>query len=165
MIWSMPSSVLLPMTWVTWKAICCPSLSAEPSVIFDSEEERLTFVSFCLASMQHLFDEYCKVFFECWNEDAKPVYQGVEGMQDYIRRQLLKDTIGFCASSNIFRCAGGQNNYPEYDDLTDPIAKRNATILSILMDHHMIISRDQYSTAQEWMDDLLTMLKEFRAKI
>ena len=115
--------------------------------------------------MQLLFAEYCNVFFKCWNEDAKPVYQGVEGMQEYVRKQLLKDTIGFCASSNIFRCAGGQNNYPEYDDLTDKTAKRNATILSIMMDHQMIISREKYADVQEWIDELLTMLKEFRAKI
>lgn len=132
---------------------------------FDSEAERWTFVSYTLATMQHLFAEYCNVFFKCWDEDAKPVYQGVEGMQEYVRKQLLKDTIGFCASSNIFRCAGGQNNYPEYDDLSDKTAKRNATVLSIMMDHQMIISREKYADVQEWIDELLTMLKEFRAKI
>ena len=72
--------------------------------------------------------------------------------------------IGFCASSNIFRCAGNIN-YPEYDDLTDNQAKRNAVILSLLMDHHMILHRDEYKNVQEWIEDLLDMLKEFMVKI
>ena len=132
---------------------------------FPSEEERLTFISYTLATMQHLFAEYCKVFFECWDTDAKPIYQGIPGMQEYVQKQLLQDTIGFCASSNFFRCAGGHGNYPEYDDLTDPIAQRNAVILSILMDHKMILCREDYNSVQEWIDDLLSILKEFRAKI
>lgn len=132
---------------------------------FPSEEERLTFISYTLATMQHLFAEYCKVFFECWDTDAKPIYQGIPGMQEYVQKQLLQDTIGFCASSNFFRCAGGHGNYPEYDDLTNPIAQRNAVILSILMDHKMILCREDYKTVQEWIDDLLSILKEFRAKI
>ena len=131
---------------------------------FDSEAERWTFVSYMLASMQHLFADYCRVFFECWDADAKPIYQGVEGMQEYIQKQLLKDMIGFCASSNLFRCAGGHGNYPEYDDLTDKEAQRNATVLSILMDHQMITHREKYADVQEWIDELLTMLKEFKAK-
>lgn len=132
---------------------------------FDSEEERLTFISYILASMQHLFADYCRIFFECWQEDAKAVYQGVEGMQEHIQKQLLKDMIGFCSSSNLFRCAGGHGNYPEYDDLTDAAAKRNATILSILMDHRMMLRREEYQNVEEWIEDLLSMLKEFRAKV
>ena len=131
---------------------------------FDSEEERLTFISYTLASMQHLFEEYCKVFFACWDADAKPIYQGIPGMQEYVQKQLLQDVIGFCASSNFFRCAGGHGNYPEYDDLTDPIAQRNAVILSIIMDHRMILCRGDYANIQEWIDDLLNLLKEFVAK-
>jgi len=132
---------------------------------FPSEEERLTFISYTLATMQHLFAQYCKVFFECWNTDAKPIYQGIPGMQEYVQKQLLQDVIGFCASSNFFRCAGGHGNYPEYDDLTDPIAQRNAVILSIIMDHRMILCREDYHDVQEWIDDLLNLLKEFVAKI
>ena len=132
---------------------------------FDSETERMNFVSYMLASMQHLFDEYCRVFFECWDNDAKAVYQGVPGMQEYVRKQLLQNMIGFCATSNIFRCAGGHGNYPEYDDLTDKTAQRNAVILSMIMCHRMILCREDYNNVQEWIDDLLGMLKKFQASI
>ena len=132
---------------------------------FPSEEARWTFVSYALATMQHLFEEYCRVFFECWNTDAKPIYQNVPGLQEHVKKQLLQNMIGYCASSNLFRCAGGHGNYPEYDDLTDKDAKRNATLISILMDHRMILHRENYKDVQEWIDDLLNLLKEFRAKI
>ena len=132
---------------------------------FDSEAERMNFVSYMLASMQHLFDEYCRVFFECWDNDAKAVYQNVPGMQEYVRKQLLQNMIGFCATSNIFRCAGGHGNYPEYDDLTDKTAQRNAVILSMIMCHRMILCREEYNNIQEWIDDLLGMLKKFQASI
>ena len=132
---------------------------------FDSEAERMNFVSYMLASMQHLFDEYCRVFFACWDNDAKAVYQGVPGMQEYVRKQLLQNMIGFCATSNIFRCAGGHGNYPEYDDLTDKTAQRNAVILSMIMCHRMILCREDYNNTQEWIDDLLGMLKKFQASI
>ena len=131
---------------------------------FDTDQERITFVSYILDTMQNVFEEYCKVFFQCWDDDAKPIYQEIPGLQEHIKKQLLKDMIGFCASSNIFRCAGNIN-YPEYDDLVDHQAKRNAVILSLLMDHHMILHREEYHNVQEWIKDLLDMLKEFMAKI
>ena len=132
---------------------------------FPSEEERWTFVSYALATMQHLFEEYCRVFFACWDADAKPIYQNVPGLQEHVKKQLLQNMIGYCSSSNLFRCAGGHGNYPEYDDLTDADAKRNATLISILMDHRMMLCREDYKDVQEWIDDLLNMLKEFIAQV
>ena len=129
---------------------------------FDSLQDRIAFVSYILATMQQVFTEYCKVFFDCWDNDAKTFYQGIPGMQEHVEKQLLQDMIGFCANSNIFRCAGNIN-YPEYDDLTDKEAKRNATILSLQMDHKSILHREKYQNIQEWIEDLLSMMKEFLA--
>lgn len=132
---------------------------------FPSEEERWKFISYTIATMQHLFADYCRVFFECWDADAKPIYQNVPGLQEHVKKQLLQNMVGYCSSSNLFRCAGGHGNYPEYDDLTDKDAKRNATLLSILMDHRMILCREDYNDVQDWIDDLLNILKEFIAKV
>ena len=130
---------------------------------FDTEAERIEFVSFILSAMQQIFTEYCRVFFRCWDQDAKPIYQGIDGLQEHVRRQLLQDMIGFCANSHIFRCAA-DIRYPEYDDL-DAEAKKNAKLLSLLMDHHMILHRAEYPDAQAWIDDLLAIMKAFLAKI
>ncbi len=131
---------------------------------FDSEQERLAFASYLVASMQHLMEEYFRIFFECWNQDAKSIYQGIPGMQEYIEKRVLRDTIGFCANSNFFRCAG-ESMYPEYDHLKDEDARRHAIILTLQMDHHMIIHREKYQTIQEWTDDLLKIMKEYLANM
>ena len=127
---------------------------------FDSKQERLEFVSFILATMQELFTEYCSVFFECWNKDAKPIYQDVPGLQEYVQKQLLQDMIGFCANSHIFRCAA-DIGYPEYDDLKDKEAIRRAKLLSLVMDHRMILRRAEYPDAESWIDDMLALIKDF----
>ena len=127
---------------------------------FESQQERLEFVSFILATMQELFTEYCNVFFACWNKDAKPIYQDVPGLQEYVQKQLLQDMIGFCANSHIFRCAA-DIGYPEYDDLKDKEKIRNAKLLSLAMDHRMILRRAEYPNAEAWIDDMLTLVKDF----
>ena len=127
---------------------------------FETRQERLEFVSFILATMQELFTEYCRVFFECWDKDAKPIYQDVPGLQEYVQKQLLQDMIGFCANSHIFRCAA-DIGYPEYDDLKDKQAIRSAKLLSLAMDHRMILRRAEYPDAESWIDDMLALIKDF----
>jgi hypothetical protein len=68
--------------------------------------------------------------------------------------------IGFCANSHIFRCAA-DIGYAEYDDLADKEAIRNAKLLSLIMDHRMILHRAEYPNAEAWIDDMLTLVKDF----
>ena len=110
--------------------------------------------------MQTIYTEYCRVFFDCWNKDAKPIYQDVPGLQEYVKKQLLQDMIGFCANSHIFRCAAAIG-YPEYDDLKDKEAIRNAKVLSLMMDHQMILHREEYPDVEAWIADLLAMIKVY----
>ena len=131
---------------------------------FDSEEQHLTFIRFILSAMEEVFTEYFRVFFQCWHQDAKPIYQGIPGLQEYIQAQVRKDMIGFCSSMNIFRCAS-TIHYPEYDDLTDKEAKRNATLLSMLLDHRMILRREDYQSVSEWIDDIASVTKTFLSQI
>jgi len=131
---------------------------------FETPQEQIEFVSFILNTMKTIFTEYCRVFFECWDKDAKPVYQGIPGLQEHIQKQLLQDMIGFCANSHIFRCAA-DIPYPEYDDLKDKEAIKNAKILSLMMDHQMILRREEYQNAQEWIEDLLSLMNAYLTKI
>ena len=127
---------------------------------FPTRQDRLEFVSFILAAMQELFTEYCSVFFDCWNQDAKPIYQDIPGLQEHVQKQLLQDMIGFCANSHIFRCAA-DIGYPEYDCLGNKEAIRNAKLLSLTMDHRMILRRAEYANAEAWIDDMLALIKGF----
>lgn len=127
---------------------------------FETPQKQIEFVSFILNTMKTVFTEYCRVFFECWDKDAKPIYQGIPGLQEHVQKQLLQDMIGFCANSHIFRCAA-DILYPEYDDLNDKEAIRNAKILSLMMDHHMILHREEYPDAQSWIEDLLAIMQAY----
>lgn len=127
---------------------------------FETPQKQIEFVSFILNTMQTIYTEYCRVFFDCWNKDAKPIYQDVPGLQEYVKKQLLQDMIGFCANSHIFRCAAAIG-YPEYDDLKDKDAIRNAKVLSLMMDHQMILHREEYPDVEAWIADLLAMIKVY----
>ncbi len=131
---------------------------------FDSEKERFAFASYLAATMKHLFEEYCRIFFECWEQDAKSFYKAVPGIQEYIEKHVLQDTIGFCANANFFRCAG-EAMYPEYDHLEDETKRKHAIILTLLMDRHMLLHREKYQNIQQWLDDLLALMKEYLAKM
>ena len=125
---------------------------------YETEDKKKEFQAYILATMQQLFNDYCKNFFTYWNEDAKKIYQGIDGLQDSVKKNLLKDMIGFCSTSNLFRCTS-IIDYPEYDALEDSVKRRHAVVLSTLMDRRMILNREKYETVEDFIDEMLQMEK------
>lgn len=123
---------------------------------YEIEENRREFQAYILASMQQLFEDYCRDFFSYWEKDAKKLYQNVKGLKETVRANLLKDMIGFCASTHIYRCTSIVD-YPEYDALEDPDKKLNAIILSVMMDRRMLLNRENYQSVEEFIDEMLQM--------
>lgn len=130
---------------------------------YDTEQERQEFQAYILASMQQLFEDYCRNFFAHWKEDAKHIYQNVEGLMESVQANLLKDMIGFCATSNLFRCMS-IIDYPEYDALDDPVKRRHAVVLSALMDQRMLLHREKYKNVEEFIDEMLGIEQLYRKK-
>lgn len=130
---------------------------------YDTEQERQEFQAYILASMQQLFEDYCRNFFAHWKEDAKHIYQNVEGLMESVQANLLKDMIGFCATSNLFRCTS-IIDYPEYDALDDPVKRRHAVVLSALMDQRMLLHREKYKNVEEFIDEMLGIEQLYRKK-
>ncbi len=130
---------------------------------YDTEQERQEFQAYILASMQQLFEDYCRNFFAHWKEDAKHIYQNVEGLMESVQANLLKDMIGFCATSNLFRCTS-IIDYPEYDALDDPVKRRHAVVLSALMDQRMLLHREEYKNVEEFIDEMLGIEQLYRKK-
>lgn len=128
---------------------------------YDTEQDRKEFQAYILASMQQLFDDYCREFFSYWDADAKKLYQNVAGLKETVKANLLKDMIGFCASTHMYRCTGIVD-YPEYDALSDSITKRHAVILSTLMDRRMLLNREKYKNVEEFIDEMLKMEQLYR---
>ena len=128
---------------------------------FPSEKERESFRKYCLDTMRDIFEEYCRVFFECWDRDAKPVYRKVEGIKEKIRADLLRDMIGFCATISFARSAGPYM-YPEYSELNDTSDVAKAVCISMVFDRASILKRDKYRDVQEWIDELVMVEELFR---
>lgn len=131
---------------------------------FESEKKRIEFQSYILATMKELYKSYIRCFFECWDQDAKPIYAGQKGLQKDIEETILQEMIGFCATSNFSRCSG-EIGYPEYDDIENPVQKHNAVCLSMFLDYKTILNRKNYRSINEYIDDLVDIEKIYKSNI
>lgn len=131
---------------------------------YETEKERNLFQVYILQMMKDMFEEYEKEFFECWKKDAKDIYQNVEGMEEDLKRTLLAEMIGFCATSNFSRCSG-EIGYPEYDAIENPVQKHNAVCLSMFLDYKTILGREEYRNVEEWIQDIREIEKIYKKNI
>ncbi len=131
---------------------------------FESEEKRKKFQVYILSSIRELYKEYIRTFMDCWNRDAKPIYQGQTGLQEDIAKTILEEMIGFAATSNFSRCSG-EIGYPEYDDIKNPVQRHNAVCLSMFLDYKTIINRKNYRNMNEYIDDLVDIEKIYKNNI
>lgn len=131
---------------------------------FPSEEKRKEFQAYILTQMKTLFEEYTRCFFQCWDQDAKEIYKGQTGLQRDIKKTLLEEMIGFCATSNFSRVSG-EIGYPEYDDIDNYVQKHNAVCLSMFLDYRTILNRKKYKNIDEYIDDLVEVEKIYKNNI
>ena len=121
---------------------------------FDSEDARQDFKSYCLSMIRETYTKFCQYFCQYWDEDAKPEYQNIPGLQDDFRLTCLREFIGFAASAMLGRicCI---IPYPDYDSIEDYVQRHNAKCLSIIMNRQMLIKWESYNTIDEILDDML----------
>lgn len=121
---------------------------------FDSEEARKDFKAYCLFMIKETYNKFCQYFCQYWDEDAKPEYQNIPGLQDDFRLTCLREFIGFAASAMLGRicCI---IPYPDYDSIEDYVQRHNAKCLSIIMNRQMLIKWESYNTIDEILDDML----------
>ena len=131
---------------------------------FESEQKRKEFQAYILAAIRELYVQYINIFMECWNQDAKPIYQGQTGLQEDIAKTILEEMIGFSATSNFSRCSG-EIGYPEYDDIKDPVQHHNAVCLSMFLDYKTIINRKNYESIDAYIEDLMDIEKIYKNNI
>jgi 5-methylthioribose kinase len=131
---------------------------------YENEKDREDFQNYILHTMQQMFDAYIDEFFACWKQDAKEIYQNVEGLQEELKQTILAEMIGFCATSNFSRCSG-EIGYPEYDAIEDPVKKHNAVCLSMFLDYKTILERENYQTSADWIKDIKEIEKIYKNNI
>ncbi len=128
---------------------------------FESEEKRAEFKQWCLITMRDIFEEYCRIFFECFEKDAKKQYRGVPGLKESIKKQLLSDVIGFTATASFNR-ACGFSTLIEYNELGKGRERMEALCSTMIFDRTSLLRRDTYRSAQEWVDELASIEDLFR---
>ena len=121
---------------------------------FDSEDARQDFKSYCLSMIRETYTKFCQYFCQYWDEDAKPEYQNIPGLQDDFRLTCLREFIGFAASAMLGRICN-IIPYPDYDSIEDYVQRHNAKCLSIIMNRQMLIKWESYNTIDEILNDML----------
>ena len=131
---------------------------------FNKEEEREEFQKYCLDSIRILFDEYFHQFFLCWRENAKPIYRKMEEYPQFLKEEWLKDMIGFCANANLSRCSGAIG-FPEYDAIYEPLERKHAVCMSLIIDKILLLNCRKYVNIQECIRDVQENAKAYMEKI
>ncbi|MBE5955751.1 MAG: hypothetical protein E7253_04790 [Lachnospiraceae bacterium] len=130
---------------------------------FPSEQERLEFKAYLLATMVELYETYVDRFTDNWVKYGKSIYQDVPGLMDAFRQNILLEMPGFASIVNWFRIAG-EIPYPDFDMITDLDKKRDAMAMSLMMDWQIMFNRYNYKNINDFIDDLLYIEKNYSSK-
>lgn len=123
---------------------------------YESEQARKQCKAYLLSTIKILFDSYNRTFTDCWEKDAKKEYQGQDGFLKTILKEMLQDAAGYTAITNWCRTTDFYG-LPEYAAIEDDESRRMAMSMAVLMDHQMLLVRNQFET----VDDLIDMIIHF----
>ena len=104
--------------------------------------------------IKETYTKFCDYFCQYWNEDAKPEYQNIPGLQEDFRLTTLREFIGFAASAMLGRICG-VIPYPDFDAIEDKVQQHNAKCLAIIMNRQMLVKWESYDTIDEIIHDML----------
>jgi len=127
---------------------------------YSEKEDRDAFREYILDTIEEVYEEYCRIFIECWDKDAKEEYKGVKGLQENFLNKLLPQMVGFCSTANLFRVSS-EIDFPEYSAIKEDSQMRKAVFLSALMDRRMLLMRDSYRDVRTWLDDMVQLEKTY----
>lgn len=127
---------------------------------FPSENERKTFKAYLLAMVKSLFETYVETFTLCWAKDAKARYKDQQGLLTSILDEVMHTAPGYASMVNWFR-AVSDIPYPDFDVITDVEDRRNATVLSLMIDWALMFERYHYQSVDDLIDTVLSMEERF----
>ena len=130
---------------------------------FPSEQERLEFKAYLLATMAELYETYVDRFLDNWKNYGKSIYQDVPGLMDAFKQNILLEMPGFASIVNWFRIAG-EIPYPDFDMITNLDKKRDSLAMSLMMDWQIMFNRYNYTSIHDFIDDLLYVEKNYSSK-
>ena len=127
---------------------------------FPTEEKRIEFKAYLLATIKRMYYTYFLTFTNCWNEDCKLRYKDQNGLRRSIMDEVMVDSVGYASMVNWFRSASCIP-YPDFDVIEDVNARRNAVTLSLVIDWQIMFARYGYQSVDDLIDTILFAEKSF----
>ena len=131
---------------------------------FPSEQNRKQFKAYLLATIQSLIETYMKTFTLCWERSVKERYRGQQGLLQSILQEVMVDMPGYASMVNWFRSVS-EIPYPDFDVIENKDAKRNATVLSLMIDWGIMFGRYKYQSADDLIETIIGIEEEFRKSL
>lgn len=120
---------------------------------FASETDRDAYKAYCLFIIKNTYLSFCKYFCHYFRRFSKPEYRNVPGLLEDFCLTSLKEFIGFAATAMLGRIVGCIA-FPDYDDIKDPIQRHNAMCYSIILNRHMLVNWESYTTIDDFINDI-----------
>lgn len=119
-----------------------------------TKESRKAYRKEILEYIQDMINEYQRIYCECWDKDAKPIYRDYTEYRDYILSNYIKEVCGFTGCQIVSR-VGGIVPLPDFDVLQNPVSRNCARRLSLLIADALIMKRDE----MESVDDIIALIE------
>lgn len=123
---------------------------------FDTESDREAYQAYCLFIIKDTYLSFCKYFCRHFHRFAKPEYRDVPGLLEDFCQTTLKEFIGFAATAMLGRIVS-VIAFPDYDDIADPVQRHNAKCFSIILNRHMLVNWESYTSIDDFIDDIKTI--------
>jgi 5-methylthioribose kinase len=113
-----------------------------------NSEERARYREEILGYIEGTVYEYCKVFRECWAQDAKDEFKEYPEYLEALFLTYLRELCGFMGSQICSRI-GAYGATPDFDALTDSLARNKARAMAMTTAYNLIMRRNSVSSAKD----------------
>jgi 5-methylthioribose kinase len=121
-------------------------------------DERARYREEVLGYIRDTLNEYFRVFTECWMRDAKDDFKEYPEYLEALFLTHLKEVCGFMGSQICSRI-GGYAETPDFEVLTDPLARNKARAMAMATAYNLIMRRNDVSSP----GDITNIIKESAA--
>jgi len=108
-----------------------------------------------LGYLRDMINEYQRIYCECWDKDAKPMYREYTEYRDYLLKNYIKEVCGFTGCQIVSR-VGSIVPLPDFDVLQNPASRNCARRLSLLIADALIMKRDE----MESVEDIIALIEK-----
>ena len=113
-----------------------------------TRESRKAYRKEIMGYISAVVNEYIRVYSECWDKDAKPIYRGYPEYREVVLKNYIKEVCGFAGCQIVSRVAG-LLPLPDFDALKNPFSRNCARRLSLLIADALIMRREEVNTVED----------------